>query len=141
MKFVAIYVIFALSACSIKVSTPGRALVPDTTVEEVFKVVVHIVSSSSEFTVISMDKEMGFISASRAAGFMAAGTGKDVMINCTVKETVEGVISVDVTSTLSGMKLAYGMTKDAIKKLFVPLRSHFPNAELTMDGKPYIPEN
>ena len=50
MKFVAIYVIFALSACSIKVSTPGRALVPATTVEEVFKVVVHIVSSSSEFS-------------------------------------------------------------------------------------------
>lgn len=143
MKFAAfcVVVVSVLASCSVKVSTPGKALISDATVEEVYKIVAHIVSSSSEFTVISMDKDMGFISASRAAGFMAAGTGKDVMINCTVQKTVEGIITIDVTSTLSGMKLAYGMTKDAIKKLFIPLRSHFPQAELTMDGKPFIPEN
>lgn len=139
MKFVAIYAIFALFACSLKVSTPGRALISDATVEEVFEAVVHIISLSPEFTLISMNDGMGFISASRAEGIMY--TGRDVVINCIVKETVKGVISVDVNSIIRGQKVAYGMTKDAIHKLFIPLRSHFPDAELTMDGKPYVPEN
>ena len=132
--------VFLLMACSVKVTTPGRALISDATVEEVYKAVAHIISSSTEFTVISMDKDMGFISASRAAGIMAAGTGKDVMINCVIGKTKEGIITIDVTSTLSGMKLAYGMTKGAVNKLFVPIHSHFPQAEFTVDGKPYTPE-
>ena len=69
---------------------------------------------------------------------MAAGTGKDVVINCNVRKTTDGDISVDVTSTL-GMAVAYGMTKDAIKVLFQRLAIHLPDARLTIDGKPFNP--
>ena len=132
-----------LSACisPVKVSTPGRALVSDATTEEVFRAVVHILSLSSEFTVISMEKDLGFISASRdRSNPVLMGKGEDIMVQCIVKETENGIISVDVTSTLSGQAMGYGMTTSAIKELFDPLRGHFPNAKLTLDDKPYVPE-
>ena len=132
---VLLLIVAIVAGCSVKVTTPGRALVTNKTVEDVFSIVVQAVSES-EFTVISMNKDMGFISANRAGGIMSSG--RDVNINCKIKETADGV-SVDVTSTLGGQMLAYGTTKDAIKVLFRKLAVHLPDAKLTIDGAPFNP--
>ena len=118
-----------------KVTTAGRALVTNKTVEDVFSLVIQAISES-EFTVVSMNQDMGFISATRAGGIMS-GYGRDVAINCKIRETAGGDISVDVTSTLGGQMVAYGMTKDAIKVLFRRLAVYLPDARLTIDGKPF----
>ena len=129
-----VILITLVASCSIKTTTPGRALVSNMTVEELFSVVVQVLSES-DFLVVSMNKDMGFISATRAGGIMAT---KDITINCNIQKTADDNISVDVTSTL-GMAVAYGMTKDAIKVLFQRLAVHLPDAKLTIDGKPFNP--
>ena len=65
-------------------------------------------------------------------------SGRDVTINCKIGEIAD-VVSVDVSSTLGGQMVAYGMTKDAIKVLFRKLAVHLPDAKLTIDGKPFNP--
>ena len=123
-----------VASCSIKVTTAGRALVANKTVEDVFSLVIQAVSES-EFTVVSMNQDMGFISATRAGGFF--GSGKDIAINVKIRETADGYISVDVTSTLGGALVALGATKDAIKVLLRQLAVYLPDARLTIDGKPF----
>ena len=136
MKYSAVLLLIVaiVAGCSIKVTTPGRALVANKTVEDVFSIVVQAISES-EFTVLSMNQDMGFISATRAAGIM---TGKDIAINCKLQKIPIGV-SVDVTSTLGGQMVAYGATADAIKVLFRKLAVYLPDAKLTIDGKPFNP--
>lgn len=128
-----VVLLLVVASCSIKVTTAGRALVANKTVEDVFSLVIQAVSDS-EFTVVSVNQDMGFISATRAGGIM---TGRDVAINCKIRETADGDISVDVTSTLGGQMVAYGTTKDAIKVLFRQLAIYLPDARLTIDGKPF----
>lgn len=130
-----VVLLLAVASCSIKVTTAGRALVANKTVEDVFSLVIQAVSDS-EFTVVSVNQDMGFISATRAGGIMTS-SGRDIAINCKIRETADGDISVDVTSTLGGQMVAYGMTKDAIKVLFRQLAIYLPDARLTIDGKPF----
>ena len=134
-RALSVVLLLIVAGCSVKVTTPGRALVTNKAVEDVFSIVVQAVSES-EFTVVSMNKDMGFISANRAGGIMSSG--RDVTINCKIGETADGV-SIDVTSTLGGQMVAYGTTKDAIKVLFRKLAVHLPDAKLTIDGKPFNP--
>ena len=136
MKFVIFSVIF-LSACS-SVSTPGRVLVhSEKSADEVFKIIAHAISSSPKFTVELIEPEMGFIRVVRNdLGELSSNT----MIFISVKETERGFISVDINSTYRDV-VSYGITKKNIKILFDLLYEHFPDAEFTMDGKPYILEN
>ena len=124
------------AACSIKVTTPARALISNKTKLDVFDAVTQA-CSESEFTILSMNERTGFISASRAGGILS---NKDISINCTVKKTPQGEVQVDVTSTLTGQIVGYGATKDAIRTLFKRLLIHLPNAKLTIDGKPFNKE-
>lgn len=66
-----------VASCSIKVTTAGRALVANKTVEDVFSLVIQAVSES-EFTVVSMNQDMGSISATRGGGIL--GSGKDIAL-------------------------------------------------------------
>ena len=57
MKYSAVLLLIVaiVVGCSVKVTTPGRALVTNKTVEDVFSIVVQAVSES-EFIVVSLNK-------------------------------------------------------------------------------------
>lgn len=133
-----VVLLLIMISCSVKVTTPGRALIANKTVEDVFSLVVQVIFESG-FTVVSMNQDMGFISAIRAGGGGIMAEGRDVKINCNVRKTADSDVSVDVTSILGGMAVAYGTTKDAVKVLFRQLAVHLPNAKLTIDGTPFNP--
>ena len=136
--------------CSLttKVTTPGRALIGNKTVEDVFGLVAQAVAES-EFRVLLVNEKTGFISAVRTGGLV---TG-EVAITCKVGKTADGDVSVNVTSTLSEQIIkygltktplseqivAYGLTKSSIEILFKRLAVYLPDAELTIDGKPFDP--
>jgi len=86
-----VVLLLVVASCSVKVTTLGRALVSNKTVEDVFSLVVQVISES-EFMVVSLNQEMGFISATRAGSFMTT-TGRDITINCKVQKTADGDIS------------------------------------------------
>lgn len=120
--------------CSIKVTTPARAFVANKSTDEVFDFVVQAVAEAGFITSLA-NKDAGIITAKKIGGMM---NSEDTLISCKVQKTAGGVL-VDVRSTLPGQIVAYGTTKNTIQELFKRLSMYLPEAELTIDGKPYIP--
>lgn len=138
--FLVVGLIVSTTACTVKVSTPGQALIHNQSKSDVFDLVTQAFSEA-DFIILSVNERTGFISARHPQSLL---NKRDTHINCTVKEvesTEEKVVQVDVTSTLSGQLVALGATTNAIKVLFKHLFVHLPDAKFTMDGKPFDPND
>ena len=119
----------SLYSCSIRVPTQGQAIISNKTAKEVFPIVIRAFSESG-FTVQAADMDAGIISAVETASDTATN------LSCSITEA-DGKVTVNMSGTKEAYHVRIAETRGTLKAAFKKLVQYLPEAQITINGKPF----